>query len=558
MREDCGVIVIDKSGRILAANSLAELLLGHPLPPNVALNAIAGLPHSLTKAGFPIESMLGNEKEKRGFLKGDQPRESELSVASFPLFDGASQVWGTIITLVKREAERVDPALKFLGLSHHELMDQLPEGVFMVNARWQINYFNETAQRITGLSKREALGKFCWEVFRGDLCRTSCPMRVSINTGEVLVDQEVQILSKTGEKKVIMINSARVRKLGDKILGGLATFHECDCAGKAEKPNQPLFSNIIGVSSQMRELFQRLPMIAASDSNVLIHGESGTGKELVAQAVHHHSPRRKGPFIAINCSAVPDNLLESELFGHERGAFTGAVTSKCGRFELAKGGALFLDEIGDLKPNLQVKLLRALEERTFERVGGTRQIPLEARIIAATNVDLKEAMRKGTFREDLYYRLFTVPIHMAPLRERRDDIPILVRHFVELFNRKFGKNIKGVDPKVMKILCRHAWPGNVRELQHTLEHCFVFAKGSLITERHLPSIETSPIDEITEWDLAEGPLQTLEKKTIIHALETTYGSKQDAAKLLKISRSKLWRKMKAYNITEDDFKSART
>ena len=241
----------------------------------------------------------------------------------------------------------------------------------------------------------------------------------------------------------------------------------------------------------MQEIIQSLPTIAASDSNVLILGESGTGKELIARALHTLSPRRKGPFQAVNCSAIPETLLESELFGYERGAFTGAVSSKAGKFELAKGGTLFLDEIGDLRPDLQVKLLRVLEERGFERVGGNRKIPLEARIVAATNVDLQEAMRQGRFRDDLYYRLFTVPIHLPPLREKREDIPILVKYFLEQLNRKFNKKIRGVDPKVMKLFCRHPWPGNVREMQHVLEYCFVFAKGPFITERHLPRLESA-------------------------------------------------------------------
>ncbi|MDD5642836.1 MAG: sigma-54 dependent transcriptional regulator, partial [Syntrophales bacterium] len=274
------------------------------------------------------------------------------------------------------------------------------------------------------------------------------------------------------------------------------------------------------------------------------------------RALHLYSPQHKGPFVAVNCSAIPENLLESELFGHERGAFTGAISSKQGRFELAKGGTLFLDEIGELKPELQVKLLRVLEVKAFMRVGGTRKIPLEARIVAATNLDLKEAMRGGRFRDDLYYRLFTVPINLPPLREKREDIPILVKYFLEKLNRKFNKRVRGVDPKVMKVLCRHAWPGNVRELQHVLEYCFVFAKGPVITERHLPRLESAWVGrelELPQTDKSVTPLQELEKKTILMALEMTQGSKQEAARVLKISRSKLWRKMRMYQISDKNF-----
>jgi PAS domain S-box-containing protein len=448
--------------------------------------------------------------------------------------------------------------LKFLNLSHADILDHFPEGVFLVNTRWQIGYFNRMAEEITGFRREEVLGKFCWDVFRADLCQKDCPMRISMSTGEVLVDREVEITTKAGLKMLILVNTAQVKKAGNVVLGGVETFHHLTCPEmEAEKLESKPFADIVGVSPRMQEIIQSLPVIAASESNVLIQGESGTGKELVARALHLHSPRRKGPFVALNCSAIPEGLLESELFGHERGAFTGAVSSKPGRFELAKGGTLFLDEIGDLKPELQVKLLRVLEEKAFMRVGGTRRIPLEARIVTATNVDLKEAMRQGRFRDDLYYRLFTVPILLPPLREKREDIPILVKYFLEQLNRKFNKRVRGVDPKVMKVLCRHAWPGNVRELQHVLEYCFVFAKGPLITERHLPRLESAWIGRELELPLGDksvSPLQALERKTILLALEKAQGSKQDAARMLKISRSKLWRKMRLYRISDEDFK----
>jgi PAS domain S-box-containing protein len=454
--------------------------------------------------------------------------------------------------------EDLSPALKFLNLTHSDILDHFPEGVFMVNTRWQIGYFNRMAEEITGYKSEEVLGKFCWDVFRADLCQKDCPMRISMSTGEVLLDREVEITTKSGQKILILVNSAQLKKQGNMVLGGVETFHYLTCPElEAEKLESKPFADIVGVSPRMQEIIHSLPVIAASDSNVLIQGESGTGKELVARALHLHSPRHKGPFVAVNCSAIPENLLESELFGHERGAFTGAVSTKPGRFELARGGTLFLDEIGDLKLELQVKLLRVLEEKAFMRVGGTRKIALEARLVAATNVDLKEAMRQGRFRDDLYYRLFTVPIYLPPLRDKREDIPILVKYFLEKLNRKFDKKVRGVDPKVMKILCRHSWPGNVRELQHVLEYCFVFAKGSLITQRHLPRLESAWGGRELELPLGEtdvSPLQALERQTILLALEKAQGAKQEAARMLRISRSKLWRKMRLYHISDEDFK----
>ncbi|MEW6386478.1 MAG: sigma 54-interacting transcriptional regulator [Thermodesulfobacteriota bacterium] len=464
---------------------------------------------------------------------------------------------GTIIALERQNDKALSQALKFLGLSHDEIMDQFPEGVFIVNTRWQLSYFNHTAQEITGFTREEAMGKFCWEIFRSEMCHKNCPMRISMSTGQPLMDQEVEIVTKSGERKLILVNTAQIKRSGNRVLGGVETFHDLSCLHyPAEgKEGSEVFADIVGVSSRMQEIMQQLPVIAASDSNVLILGESGTGKELIARAIHLLSPRRKGPFQAVNCSAIPETLLESELFGYERGAFTGAVGNKAGKFELARGGTLFLDEIGDLRADLQVKLLRVLEGKGFERVGGNRKIPLEARIIAATNLDLKEAMRQGRFRDDLYYRLFTVPIHLPPLREKREDIPILVKYFLEQLNRKFNKRIRGVDPKVMKIFCRHPWPGNVRELQHVLEYCFVFAKGPFITQRHLPSLESAWAGrELESLDGSLSPLQVLERETIVQALARAQGSKQDAARLLKISRSKLWRKMKSYKVLEEEFK----
>jgi PAS domain S-box-containing protein len=466
----------------------------------------------------------------------------------------------SLSTIIRHGLDSKDlgPALKFLNLSFSDVLDYFPEGVFMVNTRWQIGYFNRMAEEITGFKREEVLGKFCWDVFRSDLCHKDCPMRITMGTGEVLLDREVEITTKSGQKMLILVNSSQLKKQGHVVLGGVETFHYLTCPElEAEKLESKPFADIVGVSPRMQEIIHSLPVIAASDSNVLIQGESGTGKELVARAIHLHSSRRKGPFVAVNCSAIPDTLIESELFGHERGAFTGAVSSKPGRFELAKGGTLLLDEIGDLKPELQVKLLRVLEGKSFMRVGGTRRLALEARLVAATNVDLKEAMRQGRFRDDLYYRLFTVPLYLPPLRDKREDIPILVKYFLEKLNRKFNKKVRGVDPKVMKILCRHAWPGNVRELEHVLEYCFVFAKGPLITQRHLPRLESAWGGRELELPMGDkdvSPLQALEKQTILLALEKTQGSKQEAARLLKISRSKLWRKMRLYKISEEDFK----
>jgi transcriptional regulator with PAS, ATPase and Fis domain len=290
--------------------------------------------------------------------------------------------------------------------------------------------------------------------------------------------------------------------------------------------------------------------VAAADAMVIIEGESGTGKELVAKAIHQQSPRSKGPFIPVNCSALAETLLESELFGHVKGAFTGAVNSKVGRFELAKGGTLFLDEIGEIKPEIQIKLLRVLEEKVFERVGGTRPIPMDTRIITATNKTLLQEVHEGRFREDLFYRLRTVPLYLPPLRERKSDIPLLVNHFVSKFNQKYGKQVRGIDPKVLKLFNQYSWPGNIRELERAIEYAFVFVKGPIITSSHLPELrETADPKNHREPDRAAvGYLWEDEKIAIEDVLRKTQGRRDEAASILGISRTSLWRKMKTHGI----------
>ena len=307
------------------------------------------------------------------------------------------------------------------------------------------------------------------------------------------------------------------------------------------------FGPMLGSTPEMRKLFEMAARVAETDATVLILGESGTGKDLLAQEIHTRSPRAGRPFVAVNCAALPENLIESELFGHVKGAFTGAIRDKVGRFELAQSGTLFLDEIGELKPELQVKLLRVLETRVFERVGGTRPIPLEARIIAATSRNLLQEVRRGRFRMDLLYRLRTVSFYLPPLRERQEDIPLLVNHLLARLNRQYGKEVRGVDPKVIHLFQHYSWPGNIRELERVLEYAFVFVKGAVITKDHLPELE-SPLPKPPAEATLDHYRGAGERLVIQKALQKAQGRRERAARLLGISRSSLWRKMKAYSL----------
>ena len=430
------------------------------------------------------------------------------------------------------------------------LFETLPEGVFSVDREFRITSFNQTAEKISGFSRQEVLGRPCWEVFRSNRCRRNCPLGRALETGETRMDQEVTAFNASGKRQLLLVNVNVMRDSQGTILGAVETFRSVRMDGADNISTDPWdqkFTGIIGKSTAMHQVMERLTDVAASEANVLISGESGTGKELMALAIHRLSNYRKGPFTAVNCSSLAETLLESELFGHEKGSFTGADREKAGRFEMARGGTLFLDEIGELKPNLQVKLLRVIEQKVFERVGGTASIPLQARIVSATNQDLKKARIEGRFREDLYYRLQTVPLALPPLRERPEDIPLLIDHFIEKFNSKYNKRVRSVDPKAVKRLSRYHWPGNVRELERCLEYAFVFVKGPVIFNHYLPELDddTKPADNWIRIQRTPGGRRPIiDRGTIRRALERCNGRRQEAADLLGISRTSMWRHMK--------------
>ncbi|MDC4223911.1 MAG: sigma 54-interacting transcriptional regulator [Candidatus Manganitrophus sp.] len=311
------------------------------------------------------------------------------------------------------------------------------------------------------------------------------------------------------------------------------------------------FENIIGKSEKMQEIYRLLPKIAKTNSTVLIEGESGTGKELIAHSIHQFSPREDKAFIRVNCGALAEGLLESELFGHVKGAFTGAITHKLGRFELADNGTIFLDEIGDISPATQVKLLRVIQEGEFEKVGDSRRVKVDVRIIAATNKDLKKAVEMREFRQDLYYRLRVVPMQLPPLRERKDDIPLLVNHFINRFNKETGKKVTHVSPEAMDILLEYDYPGNIRELENIIEHVMVFCSGDTIEAEHLlKDIQPSRSDIIGKVIEKEDPLRALEHELILKVLKQTGWNYKKTSEKLKLSRTTLWRKVKEYAIAK--------
>ncbi len=429
------------------------------------------------------------------------------------------------------------------------LFDQMAEGVFTINSRWRITTFNRRAQEITGFSREEVLGKYCWDIFSSDLCKSNCPLKRAIETGEPCTDQDIRIAVKDNQNQSILVNTSAIRNNRNRVVGAIETFRPLTVPDNADNKTDSgtnYLNEIIGESSHIKKIRRQIPDIAATETTVIIEGEPGTGKELVARAIHQQSNRSSCPFISVNCSALSGNLLESELFGHVKDAFKGAVNAKVGKLEAAKGGTLFLDEIGEIKPETQIKLLRVIEDGVFERVAGIRSIPMDTRIIAATNKNLPAEVREGRFREDLYYRLRTVPLYIPPLRERKSDIPLIISHYITKFNKKYNRKVKRIDSRTQKILSQFSWPGNIRELERILEYAFVFVKGPVITASHLPEIESSTVPAGPKG--SNKALTEDEKTAIENVLKKTKGRRDDACRILGISRTSLWRKMKAHGL----------
>ncbi len=427
------------------------------------------------------------------------------------------------------------------------IVESISDGAFTVDPNWQITYFNSAAERITGVPRENAIGMHCWEVFLANICEGRCALKKTIETGKPVVSKQIYIVRADGRRIPISISTAILKDKNGNIIGGVETFRDMSVIEELRKKiyKKYTIADIISKNKRMQEIFQILPQIAESDSTVLIEGASGTGKELIARAIHNLSNRKGKKFVAINCGALPDTLLESELFGYKAGAFTGAAKDKPGRFDQAQSGTIFLDEIGDISPAMQVKLLRVLQERVFEPLGAVESVKVNTRVIASSNRDISQLTRENLFRKDLYYRINVIDIKLPDLKERKDDIPLLVGHFVEKFNCLKNKSIKAVSPDVMSILLSHDFPGNVRELENIIEHAFVLCLGQIIEVKHLP--ENLSKQKIAIQAVPES-LKDAEKQFIVQVLERHNWNRNASAKALNIHKSTLFRKLKALGI----------
>ncbi|NLH74549.1 MAG: sigma 54-interacting transcriptional regulator [Verrucomicrobia bacterium] len=428
-----------------------------------------------------------------------------------------------------------------------DLLDCVPDGVFAVDANWRITLFNSAAEQITGVPREEAIGRPCCEVFRASICETACALKQTLATHRPVLNKVVYIVNAHGERIPISISTAVLKDSRGRVIGGVESFRDLRLVEelRQQADQQVSFSDIIGRSAAMRRLFELLPPVAESNSTVLLEGASGTGKELVARAIHRLSRRREKRFVALNCGALPDTLLESELFGYKAGAFTDAKKDKPGRFALAEGGTLFLDEIGDISPAMQARLLRVLQERVYEPLGTIEPVPCDVRVIAATNKSLSALVREGKFREDLFYRINVVRLELPSLRERREDIPLLIDYFVSAFNRLKGRDIAGVSDAVLARLMEYDFPGNVRELENIIEHAFVLCRSGLIELDHLPPYLREGQESARPGLPAGLTLAAMEKLLIQDALRRHKGNRAAAARELGINVSTLFRKLKS-------------
>ena len=453
--------------------------------------------------------------------------------------------------------EKIDPEV---------ILNSINDGVVTIGLDRKVHYINEAALRILGYTREEALLQECAQVIRCAACSTqNCLLDQALQTGEDIRSYDTFLINKAGEEIPITVNATLLRDDDGEVIGEVEVIRDISEQTKMaeELHGKFCFDQIIGKNHKMREIYDVLPSIAATKTTVLIEGETGTGKELIAHALHEHSTRVGKPFVKFNCAALAEGVLESELFGHVKGSFTGAMADKAGRFRQADGGTIFLDEIGDISPATQIRLLRVLQEEAFEPVGGTETVQVDVRVIAATHRNLKKMVAEGTFREDLYYRLRVIPIQIPPLRERLDDIPLLSNHFINQFNREMGKDVREISTDAMEVLMNYPFPGNVRELENILEHAMVLCRGTHITLHCLPKeviqapralMQIAPGSTASDPRLlhldvgADDPLKEVEKEAIVKVLEQCGWRLGTAAERLHMSRTTLWRRMKRFGI----------
>ena len=541
-----GVFTIDRNRIITSFNRAAESItgwkqeevIGKPCH-EIFHSSICGSECMLIKA-IDSNSMY---IDRSIFIKNKSGESIPVTISSSPLFDDFGNIIGGIETFRDNTS----------SIRESLILDSIADGVFTVDRNWHITSFNRAAEEITGWAREDAMGKSCSDIFHSSICGKNCAIAESLYKGAPVANRSITIRNSQGAKVPISISAAPLTDHEGNIIGGVETFRDLTTITtlRQQLSQKYTFDAIISKSASMQRLFSIMPDIARSPSTVLILGESGTGKELVARALYNASERKDKPFVVVNCAALPETLLESELFGYKAGAFTDARKDKLGRFAAAEGGTLFLDEIGDIPGSVQVKLLRVLQEKVYEPLGSNTPVKADVRIITATNRNLQTLVQEGIFRDDLFYRLNVVKISLPPLRERKEDIPLLIEHFIKKYSAQQGKDIVGISSGALSLLMRYDFPGNIRELENIVEYSFILCEGGYIQPQHLPEpfvtgLEDMPISSST----ANGPqsLEDIEKQAILLSLERNRWRKMVTCRELGISKDTLRRKIERYQI----------
>jgi PAS domain S-box-containing protein len=443
------------------------------------------------------------------------------------------------------------------NIANEIILESISDGVFTVDHQWRITSFNRAAEEITGIPRKEAIGRYCWEVFRSNMCEGDCALKRTMKEGKAFINSSTYIINSEKKQIPISVSTALLKNSNDEILGGVETFRDRSVVEelRRELSGTVQMGDMVSRSKSMKQIFAIIEQVATSDSTVLIEGETGTGKELMARAIHTLSARRDHAFVGINCGALPDTLLESELFGYKAGAFTGAEKDKPGLFVMAAGGTILLDEMGDTSHAFQVKLLRVLEEREFQPLGGVEKVRTNVRVIAATNRDLSQMVGEGMFRRDLFYRINIIHLKLPPLRERREDISLLVDRFIVRMNRLRDRAVSGIDQEALALLMSLSYPGNIRELENIIEHAFVLCTDGSIGVRHLPAYIASaqgPASAAPTADTVSGSLDAAvgmtEERVILDALQRHNFNRRAAAEALGMHKSTLFRKLRRLGI----------
>jgi len=534
-----GVFTVDGEMRITSFNRAAVQMTGFSREEALGRHCCEVFHTGICQSDCPIMAAKAEGVQVINRAVSIQRKDGKrvpITISASPLLDQDGTFIGGVETL--RSRHRINT-----------ILNSVAEGIFTVDEKMNICTYNRAAEELTGVSCNDAVGRPCYEVFRTSVCQGGCPVREALETGKPVINREVEITDRDGRCRPVSLNASLLEDDDGTVTGAVETMRDLSLVNSLKEEIQKKYSfmNLVSRSPAMHRLFDVMKDIAASEATVLLHGESGTGKELFAHAIHDLSPRRDGPLVIVNCGAVPENLLEAEIFGVRKGAFTGAHENRPGRLEQCEGGTFFLDEVGDLPLSLQVKLLRVLENREYQPVGGRNALKANVRFVAATHRNLEEMVASGTFRQDLFFRINILTLSIPPLRDRREDIPLLLDMALQRFNTLYKKRVRSVSAELLKLIISYDFPGNVRELLNLMEQAVLLCKGDQILPEHVPDFMHHFVhnhDHDYDHEADRRSHKVPEAVHLAEVLARHRGDRLGAAEELGVSRTTLWRLIK--------------